>query len=110
MVAALTTPRNMMDAFEPVPPIWTKSALHSFTFSCPTCHKSSKEADSVWVNRRSPVFTEDYRKKWQEFYHCQCGQAWWGWSSDRPPSELGTREPDDSRRRRFDSFNPFDDF
>lgn len=110
MVAALTTPRNMMDAFELTPPTWTKSALHSFTFTCPTCHKSSKEAGSVWVNRRSPVFTEDYRKKWQEFYHCQCGQAWWGWSSDRPLGELGIREPDDSRRRRYDSFNPFDDF
>lgn len=99
----------MMDAFEPVSPAWTQTAVHSFSFSCPTCHKSSKEADRVWINRRSPVFTEDYRKKWQEFYHCQCGQVWWAWSNERPPSELGNRE-DEPRRSRFDSFNPFDDF
>jgi hypothetical protein len=95
----------MMDAFDPTPPAWTKSAIHSHTFACPTCRKTSLEANHVWINRRSPVFTEDYRKKWQEFYQCQCGQVWWGWSNERPPSELGQRD-----RPPRDFFNPFEDF
>lgn len=106
---SVNTTQHMMDAFEPVPPTWTQTAVHAYSFTCPTCHKSSKESDRVWINRRSPVFTEDYRKKWQEFYHCQCGQVWWAWSNERPPGELGNRE-DETRRSRFDSFNPFDDF
>ncbi len=93
-----------MEAFEPNPPEWTLSAAHSFNFACPTCRKTCTEAQRVWINRRSPVFTEDYRKKWQEFYGCECGQVWWGWSTDRPPSELGERE-----RPKRDFFNPFED-
>jgi hypothetical protein len=46
------------------------------------------EAEKVWINRRSPVFTEEHRKKWQEFYLCTCGVSWWAWSSDRPPTDL----------------------
>lgn len=45
------------------------------------------EAQAVWINRRAPVYTEDHRRKWQEFYHCSCGTAWWAWSSDRPKPE-----------------------
>ncbi|MEQ9233871.1 hypothetical protein [Coleofasciculus sp. E2-BRE-01] len=81
-----------MDAFTPFPPQWTKSATHALEFCCPTCHASSMEAQRVWINRQSPVLTEDYRKKWQEFYQCQCGKVWWAWSSDRPPSELTNRD------------------
>ncbi|WP_446871560.1 hypothetical protein [Phormidesmis sp. 146-12] len=93
-----------MDAFEPMPPAWTKSAVHAHEFHCPNCHKTCLEAERVWINRRSPVFLEDYRKKWQEFYQCQCTTVWWAWSNDRPPSELADREPP-----RLDFFNPFDD-
>ncbi|HAC64478.1 MAG TPA: hypothetical protein DCF68_13300 [Cyanothece sp. UBA12306] len=76
-----------MDAFSPSPPIWTQTAIHGLQFHCPRCHSKASKAQQVWINRRSPVIGEDYRRKWQEFYHCECGQAWWGWSSDRPPSE-----------------------
>jgi len=81
-----------MDAFSPIPPDWTKSATHALEFCCPNCRASSMEALGVWINRRSPVMTEEYRKKWQEFYQCQCGNVWWAWSSDRPPSELAKRD------------------
>lgn len=81
-----------MDAFSPVPPEWTKSATHTTGFCCFSCGASSKDAELVWINRRSPVLTEDYRKKWQEFYQCQCGRVWWAWSNDRPPSDLANRE------------------
>ena len=84
-----------MDAFAPIPPDWTESAVHAREFGCPACRSSSMEAQQVWLNRRSPVFTEDHRRKWQEFYHCQCGCAWWVWSSDRPPSKLGKRDLED---------------
>jgi len=80
-----------MDAFTPFPPQWTTSAIHAFEFCCPNCRASSLEAEQVWINRRSPVTTEDYRRKWQEFYQCHCGTVWWAWSSDRPPSELAKR-------------------
>ncbi|NJO41718.1 MAG: hypothetical protein HC769_21030 [Cyanobacteria bacterium CRU_2_1] len=81
-----------MDAFAPVPPDWTQSAIHTREFGCPTCRTSSLEANRVWINRRSPVFTEDHRRKWQEFYQCQCGTVWWAWSSDRPSTNL--KKPD----------------
>ncbi|MEB3248770.1 MAG: hypothetical protein VKK07_05460 [Merismopediaceae bacterium] len=77
-----------MEAFSFEPPEWINSAIHAPTFACPRCHESPRQAQQVWINRRSPVMTEDHRRKWQEFYHCECGQAWWGWSSDRPPSQL----------------------
>lgn len=80
-----------MDAFSPVPPAWTAEATHAFGFCCPHCRASVQESKLVWINRRSPVLTENGRK-WQEFYQCQCGKAWWAWSSDRPPSDLLKRE------------------
>ncbi|BBD60453.1 hypothetical protein NIES2109_32500 [Nostoc sp. HK-01] len=83
-----------MDAFAPIPPEWTSEAVHSYEFCCPTCHSSSREALQVWINRRSPVISEEHRRKWQEFYKCHCGCAWWAWSSDRPPSDLAKPEED----------------
>lgn len=83
-----------MDAFASTPPDWTAKAIHAHLFGCPSCHADVLNAQRVWINRRSPVFTEDYQRKWQEFYQCRCGCAWWAWSSDRPPSEL--KKPDDS--------------
>lgn len=81
-----------MEAFEPIPPGWVEKAVHATEFCCPNCRVSSKVASKVWINRRSPVFTEDRRRKWQEFYLCECGCVWWAWSSDRPPSELAAQE------------------
>lgn len=83
-----------MEAFSSTPPDWTQSAVHVYDFCCPRCRAECTEADKVWINRRSPVFTEDHRRKWQEFYQCQCGQAWWAWNTDRPPSKLGNRNPE----------------
>jgi hypothetical protein len=77
-----------MEAFNPTPPQWIKTAVHSLDFRCPHCNESVHEAQQVWINRRAPVMDENYRRKWQEFYRCQCGQAWWAWSNDRPPSDL----------------------
>ena len=81
-----------MDAFAPTPPKWTNQAVHAYKFCCPTCHANSREAEKVWVNRRSPVMAENYRRKWQEFYQCHCGCVWWAWSDDRPSSELSANE------------------
>lgn len=85
-----------MEAFAPIPPEWTEKAVHAHHFSCPRCNSSPLEAKRVWINRRSPVYTEDHRRKWQEFYYCQCDHVWWAWSTDRPPSELGDRPLDDN--------------
>lgn len=87
-----------MEAFEPQPPQWTETATHATHFCCPTCRNSSLSATHAWLNRRSPVYTEDHRRKWQEFYQCECGTAWWAWSDQRPPSEYskGDRNPDES--------------
>lgn len=82
-----------MEAFDPIPPTWTEAAVHALLFCCPTCGASSRDAQRVWLNRRSPVYMEDYRRKWQEFYHCSCGCPWWAWSSDRPPSPLKDSDP-----------------
>jgi hypothetical protein len=79
---------SVMEAFSPTPPDWINHAVHSFDFQFPQCRETARKAEKVWINRRSPVMTEDYRRKWQEFYQCECGQGWWGWSSDRPPSDL----------------------
>ncbi|WP_066383051.1 MULTISPECIES: hypothetical protein [unclassified Anabaena] len=84
-----------MDAFALTPPEWTHKAVHAYEFCCPHCRASSLEALQVWINRRSPVFTENHRRKWQEFYNCQCGCAWWAWSSDRPPSDLSKQQDSD---------------
>ncbi|ELR97267.1 hypothetical protein [Gloeocapsa sp. PCC 73106] len=77
-----------MDAFSPTPPAWTMTATHALKFCCPRCQAPASLATEVWLNRRSPVIKADGRRQWQEFYHCACGQVWWGWSSDRPPSNL----------------------
>ncbi|MFM7450169.1 MAG: hypothetical protein ACKO24_16420 [Leptolyngbyaceae cyanobacterium] len=81
-----------MDAFDPIPPAWTQSAVHAARFCCPTCGASSQAAQQVWINRRSPVFDRDNRHQWQEFYLCKCERAWWAWSLDRPPSNLARVE------------------
>ncbi|NJR64570.1 MAG: hypothetical protein HC772_03355 [Leptolyngbyaceae cyanobacterium CRU_2_3] len=95
-----------MDAFAPNPPDWTESAVHAHEFCCPTCRAVSLEAEQVWINRRSPVFTEDHRRKWQEFYRCQCGTVWWGWSGDRPPTTL--KKPDLPSQSPWENQNSFD--
>jgi hypothetical protein len=77
-----------MDAFSPIPPTWTQTAIHALKFCCPRCRATAARSQQVWINRRSPVMGENERRKWQEFYQCECGQSWWAWSSDRPPSEL----------------------
>lgn len=83
----------MIDAFSPIPPQWTEAASHTTQFSCPRCGATSGKAQAVWINRRSPVYTENYKRKWQEFYHCECSAVWWAWSSDRPKVEgLGEGE------------------
>lgn len=81
-----------MEAFAFFPPEWTNEATHAYDFCCPKCHSSSLEATQVWINRRAPVTTENYKRKWQEFYRCQCGAVWWAWSNDRPPTNL--KKPD----------------
>ena len=83
-----------MDAFLPVAPPWTESAVHAVGFRCPTCGEPPGKAKRVWLNRRSPVFMENYKRKWQEFYDCECGCVWWGWSNERPPNGLSQREGD----------------
>ncbi len=84
-----------MEAFDPTAPDWTKAALHARPFGCPSCNGTPAAAERVWLNRRAPVTVSenvaDYRRKWQEFYLCGCGQAWWAWSTDRPPSEVAAR-------------------
>ncbi|MEA5532615.1 hypothetical protein [Crocosphaera sp. XPORK-15E] len=81
-----------MDAFSPLPPAWTQTAIHGLQFCCPRCHEAASKAQKVWINRQSLVMGEDYRRRWQEFYYCDCEQAWWGWSSDRPPSDLTKKD------------------
>ncbi|MGL5081859.1 MAG: hypothetical protein ACRC8A_10270 [Microcoleaceae cyanobacterium] len=83
-----------MDAFQPVPPEWTTDTVHASQFCCPDCNANSLEAKEAWINRRSPVYGESHRRKWQEFYLCCCGCAWWGWSTDRLPSSLSDRSND----------------
>jgi hypothetical protein len=92
-----------MDAFALTPPEWTTKAVHAVEFCCPACRTASIAAQNVWLNRRSPVYTHDRRKKWQEFYHCQCGSVWWAWSSDRQPNEYADRDPVE----RSIDFDPF---
>ena len=75
-----------MNPFSMDQPGWANDAVHSVKFCCPRCQGGAAEAEKVWINRRSPVMTEEYRRIWQEFYACNCGQAWWAWSSDRPPN------------------------
>jgi hypothetical protein len=82
-----------MEAFSPTPPDWREIATHADGFCCPDCHASSTAATAAWIDRRSPVFIENRKRKWQEFYLCQCGKAWWGWSNDRTPNEFVDRTP-----------------
>lgn len=81
-----------MDAFSPTPPIWTKNAVHSLDFCCPSCKQSVTKTTQAWLNRQAPVIGVNYERKWQEFYQCECEQVWWAWSSDRPPSPYNNRE------------------
>lgn len=93
-----------MDAFTPNAPEWTKTAIHAIAFCCPSCHGDANQAQKVWINRYAPVITENYSRKWQEFYQCQCGKVWWAWSSDRPASPYQKLE----NLGNFDDFdNPF---
>lgn len=84
-----------MEPFTPIPPDWTTTAVHAVQFSCPTCGAASGAAEAVWINRRSPVYTYNHQRKWQEFYRCECGTAWWAWSSDRPPNSWSRPEETD---------------
>lgn len=88
-----------MDAFTPLSPRWTEKAVHAYQFCCPTCGATNAEAQAVWINRRAPVYTQHHKRKWQEFYYCQCGTVWWAWSTDRPPSDL-VREQEPSEEPR----------
>lgn len=82
-----------MDAFASTPPEWTATAVHSVKFCCPQCNSNAAEAKNVWLNRRSPVTIASNRRKWQEFYLCQCDTVWWGWSSERPIRDSKTNHP-----------------
>ena len=77
-----------------------RSSPPRLDYQCRTCSaiwlpqlaaKGSREAKQVWLNRRAPVFTEGRKRKWQEFYQCECDTVWWGWSSDRPPLDLSKK-------------------
>ncbi|MBR8832211.1 MAG: hypothetical protein N5P05_000727 [Chroococcopsis gigantea SAG 12.99] len=77
-----------MDAFSLSPPQWTENSVHSTGFHCPHCGLNPAKAKAAWLNRRAPVTGNDGRRKWQEFYLCECDKAWWAWSDDRPPTNL----------------------
>lgn len=86
-----------MDAFSPNPPPWTDNAIHVLSFCCPSCGACAREQEEVWINRRAPVINLEGTRRWQEFYRCACSRAWWAWSSDRPPNDLGKApKPDNS--------------
>lgn len=87
-----------MDAFSPDSPQWVDASVHAYDFCCPSCRATSRSANNVWLNRRSPVLNHDQRRKWQEFYLCSCGTAWWGWSDERPPSDLVQKYQQDQKR------------
>lgn len=92
MSSTILQPQSLkMEAFSPTPPPWTETAIHALTFACPRCHAPAHEARRVWINRRAPVLTDNYLRKWQEFYLCECEQAWWAWSSDRPAANLSAQ-------------------
>ncbi|NJK35063.1 MAG: hypothetical protein HC919_08980 [Oscillatoriales cyanobacterium SM2_2_1] len=77
-----------MDAFSPIPPAWTQSARRAPKYHCPQCDAQAAAAQAVWINRRTPLFSVNHQRQWQEFYWCSCGQAWWGWSGDRQKINL----------------------
>ena len=76
-----------MNAFSLEPPEWAARAVHAVAFCCPNCKAPAANAEDVWLNRRSPVTGYDLKRKWQEFYLCECQTSWWAWSNDRPPSK-----------------------
>jgi hypothetical protein len=80
-----------MEAFSPTPPDWREKSTHAAGFCCPSCQASSTAATAAWIDRRSPVFIDNRRRKWQEFYLCECGKSWWGWSNERTPNEFANR-------------------
>ena len=92
---------NYMEAFSPTPPDWRELATHAQGFCCPSCRASSTAATAAWIDRRSPVFVENRKRKWQEFYLCECSTAWWGWSDDRTPNEFANRPPIGENRNPF---------
>lgn len=47
-----------MNPFAPIAPEWTNQAIHAYEFCCPSCRSRSLEAEQAWLNRRSPVFTD----------------------------------------------------
>ena len=97
----------IMEAFSPTPPDWTKIATHAQGFCCPNCRASSTAATSAWINRRSPIFVENRKRKWQEFYNCECGTAWWGWSDERTPNEFADRIPYNSSEENDPDYDSF---
>jgi hypothetical protein len=88
-----------MEAFSPTPPAWTELATHAQGFCCPNCGSGSTAATAAWINRRSPILLENRKRKWQEFYNCACGTAWWGWSDDRTPNEFAVGEASPTENR-----------
>ena len=102
-----------MEVFSPNPPSWIETATHAHKFCCSSCHANAQAATTAWINRRSPVSGNHRKRKWQEFYLCHCGTAWWGWSDERTPNEFADRvplplEPTD-RHRDFDNYGFFGD-
>ena len=98
-----------MNPFSPVPPNWAEAAVHAHQFGCPRCGADVSEAKAVWINRRSPVYTEGHKRKWQEFYHCgECETAWWAWSSDRPPTDWSGYKDDIDETGEDDLNDPFE--
>jgi hypothetical protein len=88
-----------MEAFSPTPPDWREKSTHAKGFCCPSCQASSRTATAAWIDRRSPVFIENRKRKWQEFYLCECGTAWWGWSNERTPNEFAVSEASSAENR-----------
>lgn len=84
-----------MDAFSPYPPEWIQNATHAMSFCCPTCQNPPTKAQRAWLNRYAPVTDSLQRRRWQEFYDCECGTVWWAWSTDRPPSKHRREERED---------------
>ncbi len=76
-----------MEAFSRQAPEWTKTAIHAFSLNCPKCNSTPRKAQKVWLNRYAPVTLENYGRKYQEFYLCECNQVWWAWSNERPQKQ-----------------------
>ncbi|MGB2925906.1 MAG: hypothetical protein WBB82_11450 [Limnothrix sp.] len=96
-IEKIKLPSDPMDAFSPRPPEWIKNATHAMDFCCPNCDETPLKAERAWLNRYAPVTDSLHRRRWQEFYQCQCGSIWWAWSTDRPPSPY-QKDEDEFRR------------